>query len=112
MDSFLELSLLYEYYGSMLTETQQEICDLYYNQNLTLTEIAEDVGITKQGVSDALKKSEKLLYNYEKNLHIKEKNNRLGDLVQKIITLTNDSAISSETKGEIQSLTNQINELI
>ena len=72
MDAFLQLSLLYEYYGALLTDTQKEICDLYYNQNFSLSEIAEDVGITKQGVRDALKKSEKLLYKYEQELLIQK----------------------------------------
>ena len=66
MDSFLKFSVLFDYYGSLLTETQQNICDMYYNQNLSLTETAEDLGITKQGVRDALKKAEKLLLKYER----------------------------------------------
>ena len=112
MDTFLELSLLYEYYGNLLSETQQEICELYYNQNLTLTEIAEDLGITKQGVRDALKKAEKLLYKYEDALCIQKKNNQLSDLLQKIVELTEQSAVPDDAKAIIRNLTNQINELI
>lgn len=112
MDAFLELSLLYEYYGALLTDMQKMICDLYYNQNLTLTEIAEDLGITKQGVRDALKKSEKLLYKYEDALHVQSKNNQLGELVQKIISLLNDSTISDTEKKKMSELAEQINSLI
>lgn len=112
MDSLLELSLLFDYYGVLLTEKQQLICDMYYNQNLSLTEIAEDLTITKQGVRDALKKSEKLLYNFENSLKIKDKNEQISLLIQKIEAMVDEELQDSESKNEIKSLTKQINELI
>ncbi len=112
MDMFLQLSLLFEYYGALLTDTQKEICDLYYNQNFTLTEIAEDMGITKQGVRDALKKSEKLLYKYEQALSIQKKNDKLGCLVREITTIIQSATISEKEKTALINVANQINELI
>ena len=112
MDTFLELSLLYEYYGELLTDTQKEICDLYYNQNFTLTEIAEDMGITKQGVRDALKKSEKLLYKYEQALSIWKKNDKLGCLVKEIVEKIQKSSVDETEKKQIMDVANQISELI
>lgn len=112
MDLLLELSILFDYYGSLLTETQQTICDMYYNQNLSLAEIAEDLGITKQGVRDALKKSEKLLKRYEECLSIKDKNEQIGKLVKSLEAKIDNSELDNKTQFEIKQLAEQINELI
>lgn len=112
MEQYLELSLLFDYYGCLLTEMQQSICDMYYNQNLSLTEISEDLGITKQGVRDALKKSEKLLYKYENALHLKEKNEKIGCLVQQIEETANRAGISEKDRETIKDAAERINGLI
>ena len=112
MDAYLELSVLYDYYGALLTETQQSICDMYYNQNLSLTEIAEDLGITKQGVRDALKKSEKLLFKYEESLQIKSKNEQIGVLVRQLEQSLSVSDLDLKKKDEIYKLAEEINSLI
>lgn len=112
MDLLLELSLLFDYYGALLTETQQSICDMYYNQNLSLTEIAEDLSITKQGVRDALKKSEKLLKKYENALKIKQKNDQISLLIQNIECKLDENISSDLIKNEFKEITKQINELI
>ena len=112
MDSFLEFSVLFDYYGVLLTETQQNICYLYYNQNLSLTEISEDLDITKQGVRDALKKAEKLLVKYESGLHIKEKNEQIGNWVQSIEEILATTKVSDIEKNKISELAERINSLI
>ncbi|MBR4030205.1 MAG: hypothetical protein IKJ06_02260 [Clostridia bacterium] len=112
MDLLLELSLLFDYYGALLTETQQAICDMYYNQNLSLTEIAEDLSITKQGVRDALKKSEKLLKKYENALKIKQKNDQISLLIQNIECKLDENISNDSVKNEFKEITKQINELI
>ena len=53
----LEMSLLFDFYGETLTEKQRELFDLYYNEDLSLSEIAEHAGITRQGVRDSIKRS-------------------------------------------------------
>ncbi len=65
---------LWDAYGPLLTETQREICEKYYLYDLSLTEIAEEKGITKQAVSDALKTGRELLDSYEEKLHFNEQN--------------------------------------
>ena len=62
MDKNVEVVLLLDFYGNMLTDRQRAIMKLYYEDNLSLSEIAEELSISKQGVSDSLKRSEKVLY--------------------------------------------------
>lgn len=63
---------LWDLYHGLLTPTQQEITDMYFNLDLTLSEIAEQKGITRQGVSECLKVCRKQLEEYESKLHLSE----------------------------------------
>lgn len=72
MDKNVEIALLLDFYGNMLTERQREIMNLYYEDNLSLSEIAGELNISKQGVSDSLKRSEKVLYDTESKLKLME----------------------------------------
>ena len=72
MDKNVEIALLLDFYGNILTERQREIMNLYYEDNLSLSEIAEELNISKQGVSDSLKRSEKVLYDTESKLKLME----------------------------------------
>lgn len=63
---------LWDIYNGLLTQTQQEITHLYFNLDLTLSEIAEQKGITRQGVSECLKTCKKQLEEYESKLHFSE----------------------------------------
>ena len=60
-----ELILLYDYYGALLTERQRECFELRYNQDLSLGEIGQELGISRQGVHDNLIRTEALLQNME-----------------------------------------------
>ena len=64
----LEMSLLFDFYGETLTEKQRELFDLYYNEDLSLAEIAEHAGITRQGVRDSIKRAEHALGEMEEKL--------------------------------------------
>jgi len=66
----LELCLLFDFYGEMLTDKQHELFDLYYNEDLSLSEIAEHAGITRQGVRDAVVRAEHTLTALEDKLHL------------------------------------------
>jgi predicted DNA-binding protein YlxM (UPF0122 family) len=61
----LEMTLLLDYYGELLTEKQRTCFDLYYNQDLSLGEIGQILGISRQGVHDNLSRAESLLRNME-----------------------------------------------
>ena len=69
----LEMSLLFDFYGETLTEKQRELFDLYYNEDLSLSEIAEHAGITRQGVRDSIKRAESTLLEMEERLGLARK---------------------------------------
>lgn len=93
----LEISILYDFYSEMLTEKQRDIVDLYYNQDLSLGEIAEGFNISRQAVYDMVKRTEKLLYQYEEKLGfmklLKNKNEKIVEILDKVIDL--ESNLSS-----------------
>ncbi|HWP79865.1 MAG TPA: sigma factor-like helix-turn-helix DNA-binding protein [Candidatus Acidoferrum sp.] len=64
----LRVALLLDYYGGLLTEKQREVVDLYYNEDLSLAEISELAGITRQGVRDSIKRGEAQLLEMEDKL--------------------------------------------
>ena len=64
----LEMALLYDYYGGMLTEKQRDCFDMRYNQDMSLGEIAETLGVSRQAVNDNLSRTETLLRRMEENI--------------------------------------------
>ena len=64
----LEMALLFDYYGGMLTQKQYDCFDMRYNQDLSLGEIAESLGVSRQAVNDNLTRTEALLRRMEENI--------------------------------------------
>lgn len=75
----LRLSVLFDAYGSLLTGDQQNMFDLYYNEDLSLAEIAEHTGLSRQGVRYAIKHAEEALINYEEKLGLSAKTELLQE---------------------------------
>lgn len=76
VDKFTRIGLLYDFYGELLSDRQREVTELYYGDNLSLAEIAEEFGISRQGVHDALRSAENALTGYEEKLGLAEKATR------------------------------------
>lgn len=96
MDKSIHVSMLLDIYGNLLTSKQYDVIDLYYNQNLSLSEIAEEIGITRQGVRKNLVDAENKLFDFEEKLcFLKEKLER-QELIEAIIKMANDEKIISE----------------
>ena len=70
MDDILQLTLLYDFYGELLTEKQKQVYELHYQNDLSLTEIGEELSISRQAVRDQLKRTEKILQDYEEKLQL------------------------------------------
>ena len=90
MEKNIQISMLLEIYGALLTSKQQDLLDLYYNQNLSLSEIADDVEITRQGVRKVLVDGEKKLFNFESKLHILEKKLKNNKIIEELLKETED----------------------
>lgn len=98
MDKSIHVSMLLDMYGKLLTSKQYDVIDLYYNQNLSLSEIAEEVGITRQGVRKNLVDAENKLFDFEEKLcFLKEKLER-QERIEKIVETTTDKKTANELK--------------
>lgn len=84
IDDVTKASLLYDFYGGLLTKRQQQVMELYHEENLSLSEIADEFTISRQAVHDALKNAEKALDQYEDNLGLVAKFRRSSEAVKMI----------------------------
>ena len=97
MEKNVKLSILCQLYGKLLTEKQYEFLNDYYNNDLSLSEIAENNGITRQAVRDNLKKGEKKLFEYEeKLLFMKRTLNQEKKIEKVLVELTKIQTTSSD----------------
>ncbi len=80
----LDIVLLADYYGEMLTENQRKFIEYYYSDDLSLSEIAQNEGITRQGVRDAVKRAEAQLYDMEAKLGFAERSSRINQVLSVI----------------------------
>ena len=83
----LELTLLFDFYGDILTEKQHEIFDLYYNEDLSLAEIAEHLDITRQGVRDSIKRAEAQMIEMEERLGLARRFRKISADIEEIYSL-------------------------
>ena len=96
MDKKIEISMLLDLYKGLLTDKQAETMELYYNEDLSLSEIAENLGITRQGVRDALVKGEKALLEAEEKLGLGKRIENLETRLKKINGLIKISGTAEE----------------
>lgn len=80
----LKITFLLDFYGDMLTEKQREVIDAYYNEDLSLAEIALDRDITRQGVRDAIKRAEQQLLEMEERLGLARRFKEMQDALASI----------------------------
>lgn len=119
MEKNMELSLLLDFYGELLSEKVRKATELYYNDDLSLSEVAEDMGITRQGVRDLIKRAEGNLYGYEQKLGLYkrflEMQKGLGTLKESLVktkSLLDNNTDSSEIDKEISDMIDLVDELI
>ena len=84
MEKNVEISILCQLYGKALTNKQYELIDDYYNNDLSLSEIAENNNITRQAVRDIIKKGENKLYELEDNISLMKKVLKEETIIHKI----------------------------
>ena len=81
----LEMTLLFDYYGGMLTDKQRDCFDMRYNQDLSLGEIGEVLGVSRQAVCDNLSRTEALLRRMEENIGCVKRDMQIRRAVQEIL---------------------------
>lgn len=103
MQKNLLISNLLDCYGGLLTEKQRFMLDCYYNEDLSLSEIADNEGITPQGARDIIRRAAKRLENYEKTLKMLEYTERVRNIAKKLAELA-DNTPQVETAAALKVL--------
>ena len=110
MDDFLKQTLLYDFYGELLTSHQKEIYEQSVLEDLSLGEIAQAAGISRQGVHDLVKRCDRTLQGYEDKLHlvekflaVREKVHRIGQVLDRY-----DPEDDSQLAREIREIAREI----
>jgi uncharacterized protein len=100
MEDRFKMSMLMDLYGTLLTDKQRDILNLYYNDDLSLAEIAENMDTSRQAVFDIIKRCHKMLLEYESKLNLMEKesikSNSKSELLRMFDSLDDEVASSSK----------------
>lgn len=108
----MKYSLLLDFYGDILSERKREIIELYYNEDLSLAEVSEITGISRQGVRDSVKKTESELMQLEEKLGLAKRFEDIGlQLSIAIETLKNAVNSREISKDEIEKAINIISDI-
>ena len=108
MDEILEQSLLYDFYGELLTEHQKNVYEQSVFEDLSLSEIARETGLSRQGVHDLVKRSRITLEEYERKLHLVEKFLSIKKKVEAIELLLDNYG---KTEKDPEELIRQVREI-
>jgi predicted DNA-binding protein YlxM (UPF0122 family) len=104
----LEMSFLLDFYGDVLSERRRAVMTMYYNEDLSLAEIADEIGISRQGVRDLIKKSEEELTLFEEKLGLAKKFASFKALADELETLLRKSNLPECEKSKAISLAEEI----
>ena len=119
MEKNVEISVLCQLYGKVLTEKQYEVLNDYYNNDLSLSEIAENNNITRQAVRDIIKKGENKLYELEENILLMKKVlyeektlKKIEEELDELEKIINPTNTNNEVDKKIKSIKKQIKKLL
>lgn len=112
MDKLYEQTMLFDFYGELLTEHQRRIYEDVVHNDMSLGEIAEEQGISRQGVHDLVRRCDRILQGYENKLHLVERFARAKETVSRIEQLTADGGAddgqAEEKLAQIQRLSQKL----
>ena len=110
MEKFVEQGYLYDFYGELLTERQQQVYESVVLEDYSLSEVAEDLGISRQGVHDMIRRCNRTLEEYEEKLHLIAKFQSAKQKVAQIDALAKEfhSSHNEAIMEEIEQISNQI----
>lgn len=104
MERIVEQGLLYDFYGELLTKHQRLLYEAFVYNDMSLSEIAQEQGISRQGVHDLIKRCDKLLDDYEKKLHLVEKFSRVKKKVEAINAIASEEAVKQLSNEILEEL--------
>lgn len=113
MESIVKQSLLYDFYGELLTEHQRRVYEDVVFNDMSLAEIAQEQGISRQGVHDLIKRCDRILSGYEEKLHLISKFQKTLEMVEEIQKLTQrfQETMDMDLIRQIERISNDITEL-
>ncbi len=115
MADVVEISMLFDFYGTLLTENQQRCIELYYSNDMSFAEIADELGISRQGVYDSIKRGRNLLESYEEKLGLVARFFRTKEELEKIseeLSLICDSEESLSVKDELEKVNEKVKSIV
>ena len=92
----LEIGFLLDFYGDVLSERKRTVLDLYYNDDLSLAEIAEEIGISRQGVRDLIRKAGEELSFYEEKLGLAKRFREAQECAEELLALLERAEVEDE----------------
>lgn len=112
MEKKLRLGNLYEFYGELLTDKQKEILDVYCNEDLSLGEISDNQGVSRQAIYDTLKRSERLLEDFEAKLGLYEKFSERQRIVEEALKELGAVRIGIDGSQTFETLKDEVDKVI
>ena len=106
LEKTTRINFLYDYYVSLLTEKQRNYLSLYYHEDYSLGEIAEQTKVSRQAVYDNIKRTENLLEHYEDNLKLYEKNTKRNTLLKEIKQLIKEEVSQEKIFKKLEKIAN------
>ena len=100
----LELGYLLDFYGELLSERKRSVMDMYYNEDLSLAEISAEIGITRQGTRDIIKKTEEELLFFEEKLGLAKKLRDASLIISELENLAFEQELSQQFKSKLSKL--------
>jgi len=114
-DNTLHMTMLFDFFGDLLTKKQREYFDLYHNEDLSLSEIADTAGISRQGVHDIINRAEKLLEEFEEKTGVVQKwtetraeLERAGALTRELQLLLGEDNKSAKIVNELAAILGRV----
>ena len=101
----LNIGYLLDFYGVLLSDRKRTVMEMYYNEDFSLAEVAEQIGISRQGVRDIIKKSEEELLFYEEKLGLAKKLQSVEGEAEELCRMAHSSVLPDEIKEKIDNLT-------
>ena len=113
MEKIVEQGLLYDFYGELLTEHQRKIYEDAVYHDLSLSEIAEMQGISRQGVHDLIRRCDRILEDYEEKLHMVRRFYEMKEKTRRVDALAEESSLASEQiRQELKKLAGEMMETL